>query len=88
MSPSDVTLEQDFHRSLNRAKNQVMKNEEYEHLFKKLVRTKKENEYKKFIHENNETITKLAQLGVINMHIDNTISLTKIGKILAQVILS
>jgi len=87
MSPSDVTLEQDFHKSLDRAKNQLLRNEEYQHLFKLLVK-ERERESKRFIRENDEMITKLAQLGIVNMHIDNTISLSRIGKKLAKIILS
>jgi hypothetical protein len=82
MSQREITLEQDFQESLRRAKKHITHNQDSKHLIHLLAQHK----LKKMTNRNEKKINELAQLGVVNLYMDNTVTLSKLGKNLVKML--
>ena len=82
MSPRETTLEQDYQEAYQRARDHII----LDRVSRNLILLLNENKLKKLSNKNERELKKLAQLGVINLYMDNTVSLSKLGKNLVRVI--
>jgi hypothetical protein len=82
VSPRETTLEQDYQEAFDRARTAIIPYRNSRNLILLL----NENKIIKLSSRNQRDLKKLAQLGVINLYMDNTVSLSKLGKDLARTI--
>jgi Fe-S cluster biosynthesis and repair protein YggX len=76
MSRTGTTFEQDYQKIIERAQKHIVEEKEA----RKVLLLLNENRLKKVNSKNRNEIKKLAQLGVINLYVDNSITLSNLGK--------
>jgi hypothetical protein len=76
MSPGDTLLQEDFIRALSRAPNRLVHDPQSMHLIKSVT----SNKPKKVTQRQLKRLNKLAQLGVINLYMNDTYDLSRLGK--------
>jgi hypothetical protein len=82
MSRSATTFEQDFEKIKERARDHILLEEDA----RRLILLLHKNKLKKLNNRNKDEIKRLVQLGVVNLYMDNTITLSNLGEILVTVI--
>lgn len=78
MNKSEITQEQDYAESLKRARIHLNRNQQS----RRVIRLLAENKLKKW-NSSNE-INELAQLGIVKLYLDKTITLSKLGRNLVE----
>jgi len=84
MSRAVTTFEQDYKKIIERAQEHIMSDKEA----RRLLLLLNKNGLKKLNQRNENEIKKLAQLGIINLYVDNTVTLSNFGKTLIKFIKS
>jgi Mn-dependent DtxR family transcriptional regulator len=84
MSRAVTTFEQDYKKIIERAQEHIMSDKEA----RRLLLLLNKNRLKKLNQRNENEIKKLAQLGIINLYVDNTVTLSNFGKTLIKFIKS
>jgi hypothetical protein len=69
-------MKQDYQQSLERAKNRIIQDKDSQ----RLLRLMAENRLSRLTNKNKRKINYLAQLGVVNLYMDDTVSLSRLGK--------
>jgi len=84
MSRAVTTFEQDYKKIIERAQEHILSDKEA----RRLLLLLNKNRLKKLNRRNENEIKKLAQLGIINLYVDNTVTLSNFGKTLIKFIKS